>query len=144
VAAGLVLAAASTGALVSCGGSDGSGSTSVASFCQAYNSLYTAFAETDPDDPAGVVRVLKSWAKRMDAVGAPDDLPADAQRGLTRLIETASGLDDDATEADLAALDATFSSAQKKDGTALQTWAAENCPDPFEAPAGPASGTDSP
>jgi hypothetical protein len=144
VAAGLVLAATSVGALTSCGGSDGSGSVSVTTFCQAYNSLYTAFAESDPNDPATVVRVLKSWATRMDAVGAPDGLPADARRGLTRLIETAAGLDDHATKADLDALDSTFSSAQKKDGAALQTWAADNCPDPLEAPSGPATDTGSP
>lgn len=139
-----MLAATSAGALTSCGGSDDSGGASVASFCRAYNSLYAAFAETDTDDPASVVRVLKAWAKRMDGVGVPDELPADARRGLTRLIETASGLDDDATRADLEALDSTFSAAEQKDGEALRTWAAETCPDPPESPAGPASGTAGP
>ena len=144
VVVGLVLAATASGALTGCGGGDDRPNAGVDAFCTAYNSLYTAFAETDPDDPAAVVRVLKAWAQRMDAVGVPDQLPADAQRGLSRLIETTTGLADDATKADLDALDTAFSAAEKKDGAALQTWTAENCPDPLESPAAPATGTSSP
>jgi hypothetical protein len=140
VAAGLVLVATS---LSGCGGGSGApgASASTADFCDAYNSLYTAFASADPNDDASAIKALKDWAKRMQDVGTPDGIPADAGRGLELIIRTAAEIDDNATKQQLDDLSSSFTPAQQQDGDAFDAWANDTCPDPFEpAPPSP-SGT---
>lgn len=132
VAAGLVLAATS---LSGCGGGSGSPkAASTSDFCTAYTSLVTSFAETDPDDPATVVKVLKEWTRRLQDAGLPESLPADARRGVEQLIKTVADLDETATDDQLNDLSGSFTDAQKADGDALTAWTDDKCPPPLQTP----------
>jgi hypothetical protein len=137
VAAGVMLAVTTLGA---CGGTAESPKVpSTADFCAAYNSLYTSFTKTDPNDRASVIKALKDWAQRMKDVGKPADIPAAAGRGLELLVNTAAGLDENATDKELNDLSASFTAAQRKDGDAFDSWTGTVCTDPLESPSSSSS-----
>ena len=70
-------------------------------FCEAYNSLFEAFADgTQPTD-AEAVKAIKKWADDLDEVGTPEDIPADAQKGFELIVATVQKIEDDATQADM-------------------------------------------
>lgn len=133
VAAGVVLAATS---LSACGGSGSPEGSSTGAFCEAYNSLFTAFAAADPNDNASAIKALKDWVKRMKDVGTPNGIPADAQRGLALIIKTAEDLDANATQQELNHLGSSFTAAQQKDGDAFNAWATQECPHSLDEPSG--------
>jgi hypothetical protein len=125
-AASLVLVA---GGAVACGGND-SGSDKTASkdaFCGAFDQFYKDLTSVGQDDK-NLGKVLKKAAKRIEDVGTPKGIPADAKEGLQITLDAIDKLPDDASADDISGLDAKFSDADKKKTDAFSTYLDKECP----------------
>lgn len=133
-AAGLVLLA---GLVTACGGggeagAGGEGAPGDASrqeFCEAYAGLFADFGAIDPDDTGAGIEAFQAWADDMRQVGTPEDIPEDARRGFTVVLDSISEIDPDATEEELAALGEDLSQGDQDSGQAFVEYATETCPD---------------
>lgn len=130
---GGLLAALLMGLLVSgCGSSDSGETTkksaSTAEFCGALKDFQAGSANADPSDMTAYVAALKAAAQRLDAVGTPEAVPADAKAGFDITINRITGLPDTATQDDLATLGDVEPGDQKK-LDALDDYIKETCPD---------------
>jgi hypothetical protein len=130
LAASLVLVA---GGAVGCGddGSDGAAadkSVSTDDFCGAFQAFYDDLQDvTGEEDNLG--EILKKAAKRIEDVGTPDDISADATDGLQVTLDAIDSLPDDASAEDMAGLDADFSDADQKKVDAFSDYLDKTCPD---------------
>ena len=86
LAASLVLVA---GGAVACGddggsgGGDGADAPSAKEFCGALTDFRDDFADADPTkDLKAYIQTLKDAADRLENVGTPEDMPADAKDGF--------------------------------------------------------------
>lgn len=130
---GGLLAVLLMGLLVSgCGGSDSGETTkksaSATEFCGALKDFQAGSANADPNDMTAYVAALKAAAERLDAVGTPDAVPAEAKAGFDITINRITGLPDTATQDDLAKLGDVEPGDQKK-LDALDDYIKKTCPD---------------
>ena len=131
LAAGLVLVA---GGAVGCsdeggGGGGGDDAPSAKDFCGALTDFRDDFADADPTKDLKVyIQTLKDAADRLENVGTPEDMPAEAQDGFDFYVEKIKGLDDNATLDDLAGI-GDVSDADQKKLDALDDYVAKTCPD---------------
>ena len=128
--AGLVAAA-----LTACSDDSGGGGSaapedaSVDEFCETFNGLFEQVLSEDvAGDQAAMVRALKEWAKDIEEVGTPSDIPDDARHGFELFVEQAQQIDEDASLADLEKLGEDLSAADQADGDAFSDWAQDSCP----------------
>lgn len=131
-AAGCLALVASLGACSDDGGSSGSSAPDDASldeFCETFNGLFDQVLSEDvAGDSAAMVRALKDWAKEIEDVGTPSDMPEDARHGFELFIEQAENIDEGATLADLEKIGEDLSEGDQADGEAFSTWTQDNCP----------------
>jgi hypothetical protein len=132
LAAGLVVVGG-----VAAGCSDGGGKSSGAAddppsakeFCGALKTFKDDFAKADPTkDLAAYIKTVKDAADRLDGVGTPEDMPADAQDGFDLTVEKIDDLPDSATADDLANIGEVSDEDQQK-LDALDQYIARTCPD---------------
>ena len=132
LAASLVLVA---GGAVGCSddsGGDGGGgddAPSATEFCGALKGFQDDFADADPTkDLKAYIQTLKDAADKLETVGTPEDMPADAQDGFEFYVKKIKDLSDDATVDDLAGIgDVSDADQQKLD--ALDDYVSKTCPD---------------
>jgi hypothetical protein len=131
LAASLVLVA---GGAVGCGGGGGGGggadnAPSTQEFCGALKAFQDDFSAADPTkDLKGYIQTLKDAADKLDTVGVPDQMPADAKAGFAFYVQKIKDLDDNATIDDLAGI-GDVSDADQKKLDALDAYVAKTCPD---------------
>ena len=130
LAAGLVLVA---GGAVACGDDGGGGggddAPSTKEFCGALEKFQDDFRDADPTkDPKAYIQTLKDAADRLEDVGTPEDMPADAQDGFELTVEKIKDLSDSATLDDLAGIGEVSDEDQQK-LDALDEYIAKTCPD---------------
>jgi hypothetical protein len=131
LAASLILVA---GGAVGCGdngdgGGGGDSKTSTSDFCGALKDFQDDFSAADPTkDLKGYIKILKDAADKLDNVGTPDGMPADAKAGFDLTIKTINDLPDDATLDDLAKI-GDVSDADQKKIDALDDYISKECPD---------------
>lgn len=132
LAAGLVLVA---GGAVGCGGGDGAGdgggddAPSAKDFCGGLADFQDDIAAADPTkDLKAYIQTLKDAADRLEDVGTPEDMPANARAGFDLYVEKIKGLDENATTDELAGIGEVSDEDQKK-LDALDTYVAKTCPD---------------
>jgi hypothetical protein len=137
LAASLVLVA---GGAVGCsddgGGGAGGGddAPSAKEFCGALKDFQDDFAAADPTkDLKAYIQTLKDAAGRLDNVGTPEDIPADAQDGFDFYVEKITNLDDEATTDELAGIGDVSDEDQKK-LDALDDYVSRTCPDLSDEP----------
>lgn len=138
LAASLVLVG---GSVVACGGDGGGGApadASKADFCDAYTSLYEDLGELagaggETPDGDAMLETFQDWAKEMEDVGTPEDIPDDAREGFELVIDQVGDLKaSDLDEAGLQDLDENLSADEKEQGEAFNTYLTDNCEDPLE------------
>lgn len=136
--AGLALV---TGGLAGCGGGDstpaaGDGAEATAlptsadqgEFCANFQTLAEDLGQLDPQgDPSQAVRTLQDAAKRMRETGTPDGIPADARHGLEVTLDAIDSLPRDATADDISKLDDDFTTQEKADSDAFDSYLAQEC-----------------
>jgi hypothetical protein len=131
VAASLILVA---GGAAGCGGDDDSGGStgsapSTETFCGALKGFQDDFAATDPTkDLKAYITTLKAAADKLESVGTPTNIPADAKAGFALTIKKIKDLDDSATLDDLSSI-GEVSDADQKKLDALDSYIAKTCPD---------------
>jgi hypothetical protein len=131
LAASLVLVA---GGAVGCGGGGGGGggadnAPSTKEFCGALKNFQDDFSAADPTkDLKGYIQTLKDAADKLDTVGVPDEMPADAKAGFAFYVKKIKDLDDNATVDDLAGI-GDVSDADQKKLDALDEYVAKTCTD---------------
>lgn len=137
LAASLVLVA---GATVGCGDGDTSDSeagaptdASTEDFCGTFEDFYDEVRELGADaKDEDVVKALKGIGEKLDEVGTPEDISDDAREGFELTVEAIDGLEDDASQEDIAKLEDEFSEDETKKTDAFDDYLAKTC----EAPAG--------
>jgi hypothetical protein len=103
--------------------------TTQAGFCKALQGFQADFANIDPSsDLTAYVAELKAAARRLQAVGAPDSMPADAQAGLSHYLGEILGLPDDATAGDVRRIGAHESPEDQQTLDALDGYISSECP----------------
>ena len=129
LAAGLVLVA---GGAVGCddgGGGGGDDAASTKDFCGALKKFQDDFDDADPTkDLKAYIQTLKDAADGLEDVGAPEDMPADAQAGFDFYVEKIKGLDENSTLDDLAGIGDVSDEDQKK-LDALDDYVSTTCPE---------------
>jgi hypothetical protein len=132
LAAGLVVVA---GGAAGCGDGGGGGGgakddpPSAEQFCGALKTFKDDFAKADPTkDLAAYIKTVKDAADRLDDVGTPEDMPADAQDGFELTVEKIDDLPGSATADDLANIGEVSDEDQQK-LDALDLYIAKTCPD---------------
>lgn len=131
LAASLVLVA---GGAVGCGGNDSGGGSakdapSTKDFCGALKGFKDDFAAADPTkDLKAYIKTLKDAADKLENVGTPDDMTADAKAGFDITIKKITDLDDSSTLDDLAGI-GDVSDADQKKLDALDDYIAKTCPE---------------
>ena len=121
------------GLLAGCGSDDSSGAASdggasTEEFCGAFVDLIQQAQEAGSDiSDADAVKLAKDLAEKLEEIGTPEDMPADARRAFETAIDKINDLPDDATrdEMDQAAGDLT--DEEKADQEALSTYLTQKC-----------------
>lgn len=111
--------------LAGCSGSDEPDAASTDDFCAEFNALVEDVLGAGVD---GQVTAVKDWAADMEDVGAPDEMPDDAQRGFALFLDHAADLDEDMGIEDLQRLGDGLSDDEQSDGEAFTGWVQDNCP----------------
>ncbi|WP_459974610.1 hypothetical protein, partial [Nocardioides pyridinolyticus] len=120
------------------GGSAAPDDASLDEFCETFNGLFERVLSEDvAGDQAASVRALKDWAKDLEEVGTPSDIPDDARHGFDLFVEQAQQIEEDASLTDLEKLSEDLSEADQADGDAFSDWAQDSCP--LDVPALPGS-----
>lgn len=123
-----VVVAAVALVLAGCSGDSSSdGTVSVDDFCATFNGMVEDVLTSD-DESGSTAQVIKDAAERLDDIGAPEDMPEDAKRGVELFIENAADVQEDMGLEDLQRLGAGDTAQQRADREALATWVGKNCP----------------
>jgi hypothetical protein len=109
---------------------------------QAFCSVLIGIAQPPPEgtSDAEALKLLKSVAAQLEAVGTPEDMPEDAARALQTAIDKINDLPDDATKQEVSKAATDLSTAEKKDQVALGNYVQEKCMGALpSAPSSPAN-----
>jgi hypothetical protein len=98
-------------------------------FCTAYVDQVRTMATLDREDVASGVASAQDWASRMHDVELPDDVPADARRGLDTMIRLFEGLDADASWKEVQALGDDLGKDTRRDLAATGDYVRSACAD---------------
>jgi hypothetical protein len=98
-----------------------------AEFCSLYVEQMKSQMDLDEANVEDKVRSAREWADRMQDADLPDDLPAEARRGLDRMIETLGGLDADASAEELESLGDDFSREAREEVDAMGGYVLKKC-----------------
>lgn len=98
-----------------------------AEFCSLYVDQMKSQMDLDEANVEDKVRSAREWADRMQDADLPDDLPADARRGLDRMIDTLGGLDADASAEELESLGDDFSKEAREEVDAMGGYVLKRC-----------------
>ena len=127
---------------VSLSACDGSGPPSDADldeFCEAYYRLFSGdLVEIDPRDSeeeqaAAMVEALRTWAKKLEQVGTPDDMSDQAREGFELIVRAAADLEPGDVD-NLAHLGEDFSEDEMAATEAFEDYATQHCESPFGDP----------
>lgn len=156
LAAALVLVA---GGAAGCGDDTGSGGkagtakgggedfASTEDFCAAFQGFSDDLEDVDgTEDNLG--EILKKAAQRIEDVGTPEGIPADAKQGLQITLDAIMALPDDASVEDMGGLEDDFSADDQKKTDAFTAYLQKTCPElgdtgEPDTDSGSDSGTDS-
>lgn len=120
------------------GGAAASDDPSLEEFCETFDGLFERVLSEDvAGDRAATVRALQDWAKDLEEVGTPGDIPEDVRHGFELFVEQAQAIEEDASLADLERLVEDPSAADHADGDAFSDWVQDSCP--LDVPALPGS-----
>jgi hypothetical protein len=97
----------------------------VTAFCNVIVSIASQSQQSTSD--ADALKLLKKVGEEFDQIGAPDDMPEDAQRALQLAIDKIKAIPDDATAEEVAKAAGDLTAAQKKDQAALGQYVQEKC-----------------
>jgi hypothetical protein len=97
----------------------------VTAFCNVIVSIASQSQQSTSD--ADALKLLKKVGEEFDQIGAPDDMPEDAQRALQLAIDKIKAIPDDATAEEVAKAAGDLTAAQKKDQTALGQYVQDKC-----------------
>jgi hypothetical protein len=97
----------------------------VTAFCNVIVSIASQSQQSTSD--ADALKLLKKVGEEFDQIGAPDDMPEDAQRALQLAIDKIKAIPDDATAEEVAKAAGDLTAAQKKDQAALGQYVQEQC-----------------
>jgi len=92
-------------------------------FCNVIVSIASQSQQSTSD--ADALKLLKKVGEEFDQIGAPDDMPEDAQRALQLAIDKIKAIPDDATAEEVAKAAGDLTAAQKKDQAALGQYVQE-------------------
>ena len=127
------------GLLAGCGGDDSSGSAasdgggmptdaSTEEFCGAFLDLIQQAQEAGSDiSDADAVKLAKDLAEKLEEIGTPADMPADARRAFESAIDKINDLPDDATQDDMDAAAGDLTDEEQADQEALSTYLTQKC-----------------
>ena len=97
----------------------------VTAFCNVIVSIASQSTQSTSD--ADALKLLKRVGEQFDRIGAPDDMPEDAQRALQLAVDKIKAIPDDATAEEVAKAAGDLTAAQKKDQAALGQYVQEKC-----------------
>jgi hypothetical protein len=103
----------------------------VTAFCNVIVSIASQSTQTKSDSEA--LKLLKKVGAEFDQIGAPDDMPEDAQRALQLAIDKIKAIPDDATADEVAKAAGDLTAGQKKDQAALGEYVQEKCLAPAQS-----------
>jgi hypothetical protein len=111
------------------GGGDASDVTSTADFCGALEGFKADLSAADPASDVGAyIKALKDAAAKLENVGTPEGMPADAEAGFEITVGRIDGLDDAATIEDFTSISELSDEDQKK-VDALNDYIVKECPE---------------
>ncbi|MFC5175551.1 hypothetical protein [Nocardioides taihuensis] len=84
-----------------------------------------------------VAGLVKQLARRLADVGTPGDIPTDARQGFELTLDAIHDLPDDASTAEVEAIDADLSLDERRDTQAFDTYLALTCGTSTDAVGGP-------
>jgi hypothetical protein len=100
----------------------------LADFCYDFVAMRKVFGELSSSVPPDGVGVrLRKHAQQMLDAGPPSEMPPAAQDGFRLLMTSMTTLPDDATQADLSALDEVLKLGDTSGAEAFNQYAAANC-----------------
>lgn len=126
------------------GGGAGGGAPTDASekeFCQTQSSLLEDLMPADMSNPElpsdeQMATAVKDWAKKIDQVGTPEDIPDDAREGFEAIVEQANEIDaSDFSIEKLEQLEAggkDASAEAKKQADAFEKYLTDTCGNPLD------------
>ena len=97
----------------------------VTAFCNVIVGIASQSTQNTSD--ADALKLLKKVGEEFDQIGAPDDMPEDAQRALQLAIDKIKAIPDDATAEEVAKAAGDLTAAQKQDQAALGRYVQEKC-----------------
>jgi hypothetical protein len=126
------------GLLAGCGSDDSSGAAadeggmatnaSVEEFCGAFLDLIQQAQEAGSEiSDADAIKLAKDLAEKLEEIGTPEDMPADARRAFETAIQKINDLPDDATRDEMDEAAADLTDEEKKDQEALSTYLTKTC-----------------
>ena len=122
------------GLLAGCGSDDSSdaafdgGGASTEEFCGAFLDLIQQAQEAGSDiSDADAVKLAKDLAEKLEEIGTPDDMPADARRAFESAIDKINDLPDDATQDDMDEAAGDLTDEEQADQEALGTYLTQKC-----------------
>jgi hypothetical protein len=98
-----------------------------AGFCSLYVEQMKSQMSLGEGNVEDQVRSAREWAGQMRDADLPDDLPAEARRGLDRMVETLGGLDADATAEELESLGDDFGKEAREEVDAMGGYVLKKC-----------------
>jgi len=126
------------GLLAGCGSDDSSGAASVGGgmptdasteeFCGAFLDLIQQAQEAGSDiSDADAVKLAKDLAEKLEEIGTPEDMPADARRAFESAIDKINDLPDDATRDEMDEAAGDLTDEEQADQEALSTYLTQKC-----------------
>lgn len=122
-----VLAVLACTALVSACGGNGSSASAQEQFCSEYRAFYKATKADQGTDEAATVRRMKDFATTLADLDAPEQMSKEAANGLDRLVSMFEGLDDNASQADVIALENDMSKSEIAELDAFYLYSNKTC-----------------
>jgi len=126
------------GLLAGCGSDDSSGAASdgggmptdasTEEFCGAFLDLIQQAQEAGSDiSDADAVKLAKDLAEKLEEIGTPEDMPADARRAFESAIDKINDLPDDATRDEMDEAAGDLTDEEQADQEALSTYLTQKC-----------------
>lgn len=91
-------------------------------FCDAFEEITTATSDIDENDTQGQIAAAKDAVETLSEVDTPEGMPEDAQAGLELLVDTILGVDDNASQAELDAINNDFTKKEQDSFLAFVTY----------------------
>ena len=103
------------------------GTSSDADFCALYVDQIRRQLELQSEDVEAKVEAAHAWAEEMRDAPLPEDIPAEARRGLDRMVDAFADLDVDMSAEELESLGDDFTGEARREVEAMGDYALETC-----------------